>query len=92
MYKLVQNYLQDNEYEYAEEFTDINEALKRQKEYEAEDKKENKYHNYTIIDNETYEEAGIKEDKLFKSMAMSAMKDIGLTDDEAEMQFEDIGI
>ena len=87
--KIIQNYLQDSEYEYAEEYNSIEEAKKVISEYEAEDKTEEKSFNYTIVDND-YEDIEEKQREDFREMSMQAMKDIGLTEDEAEMQFEDI--
>ena len=60
-----------------------------------EDKERGEHHNYTVIDKdgEDMEEKESEcEDKKFRAMAMGAMRDIGLTEDEAEMQLEDIGM
>jgi hypothetical protein len=91
MYKLVQNYLQDSEYEYAKEYNSLSEAQKDINEYIQEDKERGESHNYTVIDKDG-EDIEEKQDELFRAMAMNAMQDIGLTEDEAIRELEDLAI
>ena len=90
MYKIIQNYLTDNDYEYAQEFQTIDEARQVIRDYENEDKKEEKYHSYTIIDNESYEDVEEQEREAIREGAIEAMRSIGLTEDEAEREAEDL--
>jgi nucleosome binding factor SPN SPT16 subunit len=87
-YKIYQNLATDREYEYAKEYESIEQAEIVVSEYEADDREQKEYHSYTILD-----EAGNDIDELeqeaFRELAMSAMQDIGLTQDEAEREFED---
>jgi len=84
--KIIQNIDESSEYEYAKDYKDISEAQKDIAEYIEEDKNKNVYHGYTIV-NDNGED--IKEKAIFRDMAMSAMKSIGLPEDEAEAMLED---
>jgi len=84
--KIIQNIDESSEYEYAKDYKDISEAQKDITEYIEEDKKENVCHGYTIV-NDNGED--IKEKAIFEDMAMSAMKSIGLPEDEATIMLED---
>ena len=87
-FKLYQDLATNREYEYAKEYKSIDEAGAIANEYEQEDRERGEYHSYTILD-----EAGNDLDELkqeaFRELAMNAMQDIGLTQDEAEREFED---
>jgi len=84
--KIIQNIDESSEYEYAKDYKDISEAQKDITEYIEEDKKENVCHGYTIV-NDNGED--MQEKAIFRDMAMSAMKSIGLPEDEAEVMLED---
>jgi len=84
--KIIQNIDESSEYEYAKDYKDISEAQKDITEYIEEDKKENVCHGYTIV-NDNGE--NMQEKAIFRDMAMSAMKSIGLPEDEATIMLED---
>jgi len=84
--KIIQNIDESSEYEYAKDYKDIAEAQKDITEYIEEDKKENVCHGYTIV-NDNGE--NMQEKAIFRDMAMSAMKSIGLPEDEATIMLED---
>jgi len=86
--KIIQNIDQSSEYEYARDYNDISEAQKDIAEYIEEDKNKNVYHGYTIV-NDHGEDIKEVEKAIFEDMAMSAMKSIGLPEDEAEAMLED---
>ncbi len=88
MYTIVQNYLMRDSYDYAHEYDTIEEARATIAEYEKEDSELGAAHSYTIVD-QNYDDAEEKERALFDEMAMSAMQDMGLPEDEAEMMLED---
>jgi hypothetical protein len=83
MYKIIQNYLQSNEYEYLHEYNSIDEALKDIKEYEAEDIENGYSYNYTIVDMD-YNDVMELQKENFNTMAINTLKDIGIPEDEAE--------
>jgi len=84
--KIIQNIDESSEYEYAKDYKDISEAQKDITEYIEEDKKKNVCHGYTIV-NDNGE--NMQEKAIFRDMAMSAMKSIGLPEDEATIMLED---
>lgn len=86
--KIIQNIDESSEYEYAKDYKDISEAQKDIADYREEDKKENVYHCYTIV-NDNGEDMQEVSNAIFRDMAMSAMKSIGLPEDEAEVMLED---
>ena len=86
--KIIQNIYESNEYEYAKDYNDISEAEKDITEYMEEDKKENVCHGYTIV-NDNGEDIKEVEKAIFENMAMLAMKDIGIPEDEATIMLED---
>lgn len=89
MYKIVQNYLERNEYEYKKEYQTLSEASKMIDEYYNEDRKNGEVHSYTIIDNEGEDvHEKIKNDT--RAYAITAMLDLGMPYDEAENMLDDI--
>jgi hypothetical protein len=88
MYKIVQNYLQSNEYEYAHDYESIEEAQKMVHEYICEDIERGELHGYTILDNDG-DDAEEKEREAIENMQRSALSDMGLPEDEVEMLIED---
>ena len=89
MYKLVQNYLMSDEYEYCQDYDTIDEAQKDLEAYEQDDKEQGKSYSYTIIDKDG-NDALEQEQAEFENEAIEAMESIGLTKDEAERQLEDL--
>jgi hypothetical protein len=87
-FKIYQDIATAREYEYTKEFESIDEAQKIVSEYEAEDREQKEYHSYTILD-EAGNDIEELEQEAFRLLAMNAMQDIGLTEDEAEREFED---
>lgn len=59
-YKIVQNYLQHDEYEYAHDYSNIYDALEQIEQYQKEDIEDNKCFSYSIVD-EDYNEINIEQ-------------------------------
>ena len=89
MYKIVQNYLERNEYEYSREYKTIAEANRDINEYYNDDRENGELHSYTIIDNEGEDvHEKIKNDT--RAYAITAMLDLGMPYDEVENMLDDI--
>lgn len=88
MYKIIQNLGAASEYEYAHEYATLEDAREDVAQYIADDAADGLYDGYTIINGDG-DDAEEKEAETFRRLAMAAMADIGLPEDEAEAQLED---
>jgi hypothetical protein len=85
MYKIYQNYLQPQEYEYAHDYKTLDEAKNDVQNYQDDDQKNNEYHNYTIVSLDDFKEY-IDRDYYVRAIASAS----GLPLDEAENFINDL--
>ncbi len=87
IYKVVQNYLSSNEYEYSYEYDSICDAIKTISEYELQDIQEGVIASYTVID-ENYDDAIALEREKMRMYNIAVLGDIGISKDEYIAMFE----
>jgi hypothetical protein len=90
MYKIYQNYLQPQEYEYAHDYKTLAEAQNEVQNYQDDDQKNNQYHNYTIVSLDDFKE--YDSINVGKVSARELSIASGLSLDEAENIINDLTI